>query len=160
MGFETDITVTKPCKRRLFSNIHSFHILFTCLILLTQVVFCCSDRVSHKIYTNLDSSYYCFRRLNQTHQIGCASMFVLFINSLNLLIVHSFAHIGAESGNSGILKLIRNDHVSEDLNFISNGPNPPYIAALSGEIFNLYAFIKCYILQILLSICLFAYVQK
>lgn len=64
-----------------------------------------------KIYLNLDGSHYCFRRLNQTHQIGCSS---------------------GLGGSTGLAKRITEDHQDADLNEIRvGGSNPPYVAIIS-----------------------------
>lgn len=35
-----------------------------------------ADRTSLKIYEDIQSDLFCFRRLNATHQIGCACKFL------------------------------------------------------------------------------------
>ncbi|XP_064618285.1 nicastrin-like isoform X2 [Liolophura sinensis] len=70
-------------------------------------------RTSKKIYVNLESVQGCFRRLNATHQIGCASKL---------------------GGNVGIIHNIETD---EDLTWIVDyGPHAPYITIMSSLIFN------------------------
>lgn len=64
-----------------------------------------------KIYDSLDGSHYCFRLMNETHQVGCAGNF---------------------DGNSGVVKLIRSDHEENDVDFVLNtGTDPPYIPVLT-----------------------------
>lgn len=66
-----------------------------------------SNRISDKIYTELQSNHYCGRRLNGTHQMGCSS---------NL------------GGNLGVLWMIQEPR---DINHVlTDGPTPPYIVVL------------------------------
>ncbi|XP_054719856.1 nicastrin-like [Uloborus diversus] len=73
-----------------------------------------SDRTSLKIYENIQSDIFCFRRLNATHQIGCASH---------------------RSGNVGVLFVIEGQ---EELNNITeNEPTMPFVVAIPMDLFNM-----------------------
>lgn len=67
-----------------------------------------ANRVSGKIYSQLQSNHHCSRRLNATHQVGCSS------------------ELG---GNLGVVWIVEEqvdlDHV------LKTGPTPPYIAVLN-----------------------------
>ena len=43
------------------------------LLLMNYPIPCHQNRITSKIYTDLDNRYFCFVLLNATHQIGCAS---------------------------------------------------------------------------------------
>lgn len=43
------------------------------LILPLASISLAATRLQSKIYTHLDDSLFCFRRFNETHQIGCSS---------------------------------------------------------------------------------------
>src|SRR5699024_5381644 len=84
-----------------------------------------------KTYNTLDSSYYCFRRLNQTHQIGCASKCQF---CCSFVCHQAVCFPGSNNGNYGIVKLIRDNHQDEDLQFISQiGSDPPYVAVITAK---------------------------
>lgn len=62
------------------------------------------DRISDKIYTDVQSNHYCSRRLNSTHQMGCSS---------NL------------GGNQGVVWILES---KQDLDHVlKSGPTPPYV---------------------------------
>uniref|UniRef100_A0A6G1S4R1 Nicastrin n=1 Tax=Aceria tosichella TaxID=561515 RepID=A0A6G1S4R1_9ACAR len=72
-----------------------------------------AQRVSEKIYSNLQSDHYCSRRLNATHQVGCQS------------------DLG---GNLGVVWIIEDSH---DLDHVlKTGPTPPYMAVLRKSLFS------------------------
>ncbi|XP_053206893.1 nicastrin-like [Panonychus citri] len=95
-------------------------LLFIYFFTLTQVS--TSKRIAlGKIYRSIESKYFCFRRLNATHQFGCQSDF---------------------SGSIGVLHLV-NSHSSDtptvvdedDVSFItSKGATPPYIPVVSVDL--------------------------
>lgn len=87
-----------------------FATLIVYSILLYESGLC--DRVHHKIYYDVPAIRQCFRRLNATHQIGCAS---------------------DQRGNVGVLHYVSGE---EDLNWlIDNGPHQPYIVLLTQQTF-------------------------
>ncbi|KAH9402215.1 hypothetical protein TYRP_016270 [Tyrophagus putrescentiae] len=104
-----------------FSSPSSPSSVFTLLaiVLCTTLLQTVSGHNYDKIYLDLDGSHYCFRRLNQTHQIGCSS---------------------AIGGSTGIAKRISEDqHQEADLEFLrSGGSSPPYVAIISvGQLANM-----------------------
>lgn len=97
------------------SSVFTLLAIVLCATLLQTV----SGHNYDKIYLDLDGSHYCFRRLNQTHQIGCSS---------------------AIGGSTGIAKRISEDqHQEADLEFLrSGGSSPPYVAIISvGQLANM-----------------------
>ncbi|KAI1305856.1 Nicastrin [Halotydeus destructor] len=84
-----------------------------CVAVSLFVVLLCLDvsciRIAKdKIYEDLENEFYCFRRLNATHQTGCQS---------------------EASGNVGVLHLVEDGQA--DLDWILNkGPSSPYIAVV------------------------------
>ncbi|XP_069491528.1 nicastrin isoform X2 [Ambystoma mexicanum] len=73
---------------------------------------CFSNSVERKIYISLNTTASCVRLLNATHQIGCQS-------SMN--------------GDTGVIHVVEK---VEDLQWVlEDGPNPPYMVLLNGELF-------------------------
>ncbi|CAG2116809.1 unnamed protein product, partial [Medioppia subpectinata] len=84
-------------------------IIFIALISLSN-----GDRIKQKIYKPIESNYFCFRRLNATHQIGCQSK---------------------EGGNVGAVYVINNE---TDMDHVLNtGRHYPYIPVITPKDFNL-----------------------
>ncbi|KAK2156905.1 hypothetical protein LSH36_202g04004 [Paralvinella palmiformis] len=89
-------------------------------ISMTLIIYCSllydtgwCDRVHDKIYYDVFSITQCFRRLNATHQVGCAS---------------------DQGGNVGVLHYVP---AEAELNWlINNGPHKPYIVLLTQHVFN------------------------
>lgn len=78
---------------------HVIYIIFNLIVLFSKNVYC--DR--QKIYFDLNSRHFCFRRLNATHETGCQS----------------------SNEPVGILHLIKDQ---KDVLYITkDGPNPPYV---------------------------------
>uniref|UniRef100_A0ABI7WV70 Nicastrin n=1 Tax=Felis catus TaxID=9685 RepID=A0ABI7WV70_FELCA len=73
---------------------------------------CRGNSVERKIYISLNKTAPCVRLLNATHQIGCQS---------------------SVSGDTGILHVVEKER---DLQWVlTDGPNPPYVVLLEGELF-------------------------
>ncbi|KFM67717.1 Nicastrin, partial [Stegodyphus mimosarum] len=73
-----------------------------------------ADRTSLKIYEDIQSDIFCFRRLNATHQIGCSSH---------------------KSGNVGVLYVLDTDEEFE--NITSSPPPMPFVVAMPITLFNM-----------------------
>ncbi|XP_050034653.1 nicastrin [Dermacentor andersoni] len=72
------------------------------------------DRTSLKIYQPIQAEFYCFRRLNGTHEFGCSS---------------------ERSGNVGVIHVVSTE---EDVQFIlDDDSGVKYIAALRSDFFNM-----------------------
>lgn len=72
------------------------------------------DRTSLKIYQPLQADFYCFRRLNGTHEFGCSS---------------------DRSGNVGVIHVVSSE---DDVQFIlDDDSGVKYIAALRADFFNM-----------------------
>lgn len=97
---------------------------FIALSALTDQNQTIGQKVEDKIYVNLQSDYYCVRRLNLTHQIGCTSQ---------------------PGGNVGVVWTVNSD---EDIQHVlTSGPTPPYIVVLNRNHFtsaNILKFKKAY----------------
>ncbi|GBL82018.1 Nicastrin [Araneus ventricosus] len=79
-----------------------------------QIQWALADRTSLKIYKNIQSDIFCFRRLNATHQIGCAS------------------HSG---GNVGVLYLVDDDE--EVRNITAHPPPMPFVIGMPIALFKM-----------------------
>ncbi|KAG8191953.1 hypothetical protein JTE90_007748 [Oedothorax gibbosus] len=73
------------------------------------------DRTSLKIYENIQSDIFCFRRLNATHQIGCASH---------------------RQGNVGVLFVLESQEEVD--NITMNSPSMPFVVSMPITLFNMY----------------------
>ncbi|KAL1471807.1 hypothetical protein MTO96_023464 [Rhipicephalus appendiculatus] len=72
------------------------------------------DRTSLKIYQPIQADFYCFRRLNGTHEFGCSS---------------------ERSGNVGVIHVVSTE---EDVQFILDDDSGiKYVAALRSDFFNM-----------------------
>ncbi|XP_049271955.1 nicastrin [Rhipicephalus sanguineus] len=72
------------------------------------------DRTSLKIYQTIQADFYCFRRLNGTHEFGCSS---------------------DRSGNVGVIHVVSTE---EDVQFILDDDSGiKYVAALRSDFFNM-----------------------
>ncbi|CAG2177226.1 unnamed protein product, partial [Oppiella nova] len=80
----------------------------------TVVTFTNGDRIKPKIYKPIESNYFCFRRLNATHQIGCNSK---------------------EGGNVGVVHVV-NDQTDID-HVLKTGQHYPYIPVITAKYFKL-----------------------
>ncbi|GIX85870.1 nicastrin [Caerostris extrusa] len=72
-----------------------------------------ADRTSLKIYENIQSDIFCFRRLNATHQIGCAS----------------------KSGNVGVLYLVEEEEELKSIN--ATPPAMAFVVGMPITLFNM-----------------------
>ncbi|KAJ1081240.1 hypothetical protein NDU88_001423 [Pleurodeles waltl] len=89
---------------------HGTAALALCLFLIPGL--CCGNSVERKIYIPLNTTATCVRLLNATHQIGCQSSI---------------------SGDTGVIHVVEKD---EDLKWVlEDGPTPPYMVLLDGELF-------------------------
>lgn len=92
-------------------------ILYSVFLLLSiRIQGILSDRTSLKIYENIQSDIFCFRRLNATHQIGCAS------------------HSG---GNVGVLYVIELEEEVENITSEEGSPPMPFVVAMPITLFNM-----------------------
>ncbi|CAK1548578.1 unnamed protein product [Leptosia nina] len=71
------------------------------------------ERLHNQIYSSIDGSAACFRRLNGTHQMGCSS---------------------SDNGSVGVVHMIK--EISDAQWLISNSSAGPYVAVVSTSLFN------------------------
>ncbi|XP_078525876.1 nicastrin isoform X2 [Lissotriton helveticus] len=82
------------------------------LFLLPMPGPCCGNSVERKIYIPLNTTATCVRLLNATNQIGCQSSI---------------------SGDTGVIHVVEK---VEDLKWVlEDGPTPPYMVLLDGDLF-------------------------
>ena len=69
------------------------------MLVFLWAIFVIKFVVSVEIYESFDSQYHCFRRMNLTHQIGCASEFVFvfcFYKYFHCLVVFFQAQVAEQ----------------------------------------------------------------
>ncbi|XP_015792988.1 nicastrin [Tetranychus urticae] len=94
-----------------------FKLILSIIFSLSTLDAVTADRIARgKIYRDIESKYFCIRRLNATHQFGCQSDFSGSIGALHL--------VASSNGQ------IDND----DVKFItSEGSTPPYIPVINVD---------------------------
>uniref|UniRef100_T1JAP2 Nicastrin n=1 Tax=Strigamia maritima TaxID=126957 RepID=T1JAP2_STRMM len=120
--FRDDVTNIDLARDLVFASFSTTlkmasRIVLVQLLVLILVIFISesikADRTSEKIYVNLNGEMPCFRRLNATHQIGCASL---------------------RGGSVGIIHYVENYSA---LNYIlENGTNYPFVIAIRPDYFH------------------------
>lgn len=90
----------------------SLSIFLLLIIILQNINVDASSYSNLKIYKSLNAAHHCFRRMNQTHQIGCSS---------------------SPHNSFGVAVLLRDDH---DLDLVQrSGQDAPYTILISAEKF-------------------------
>ncbi|XP_074653328.1 nicastrin-like [Tubulanus polymorphus] len=91
---------------------HKF--VFFAAIISIYISLGCSDRIHKKVYVDFNVVGACFRRLNATQEIGCAS---------------------SRGGDVGVVHYVE---TKDDLNWLINhGPHKPYVVVLPQKNFNM-----------------------
>ncbi len=95
-----------------------------------------SNGIKSKIYSPIESQFFCFRRFNATNQIGCQCQFNL-LDYAHQLIINQFDYpfqcLADEGGNVGVIHLVENE--TDIIYIINQESSNVYIPVVTPDYF-------------------------